>query len=166
MQDRELKTITTSLNRLRLVRENINKEFDDKEKRLLNRLAILTNVDLAADNQVNLEPGSDNESVPDLETIVSSVFAPTPVLSFDASAAYHQAPLPTLSPYRPYTSTRAFVVGDRITITNRLSHVKDRPASEADRKGTVTKINLVHVRILTDSGIETSRIRKNLERIN
>ena len=174
MQTREIQSITKGLNRLRLVRESFNKDFDNKEARLLNRLAEITGVDLEGDNGTDIESVSIPSSVPELESIHTAIARietervlssdPTPpaILSFDTRVAYTQVPVQPS--YRPILSPRDVQVGDRVRITNRLSHVKGRSSLPEDAVGTVTKVNLVHIRLITDSGIETSRIKKNLER--
>ena len=73
-------------------------------------------------------------------------------------------PYPAEPTFEPILSPKDIQVGDRVRITNRLSHVKGRSTTEEDARGTVTKITLVHLRLITDSGIDTSRIRKNLEK--
>ena len=174
MQTREIQSITRGLNRLRLVRDSFNRDFDEKEVRLLNRLAEITDIDLEDDNRAEIESISIPSSVPELESIhtatarietervFSSALPPPAILSFDTRLAYTQVPVePT---YRPILSPRDVQVGDRVKITNRLSHVKGRNTLPEDAVGTVTKINLVHIRLITDSGIETSRIKKNLQR--
>jgi hypothetical protein len=118
---------------------------------------------------------SETSSIPDLEEILSlgPSDPPLPVipkfvlsipLAFDAVNAYLQVPYPPEPTYQPILSPKDIQVGDRVRITNRLSHVKGRSPTEADARATVTKINLVQIRVVTNSGIDTSRVRKNLEK--
>ena len=76
-----------------------------------------------------------------------------------------QAP-PVLSVIR---SPRNLSVGDRVWITNQISHStgSTRAAVEADRSATVTRINHFNNRVFfeTDSGTKTYRKVKNLKKI-
>ena len=73
---------------------------------------------------------------------------------------------PVLSVIR---SPRNLSVGDRVWITNQISHStgRSRAAVEADRSATVTRINIFNSRIFfeTDSGTRTYRKVKNLKKI-
>jgi hypothetical protein len=182
MQDRntekEIQTITRKLNRLRICKDSFNKDFNRREKRLLDQLASVTHVDLSRDNQTVLashNSDSETSSIPDLEAILTigssdpplpviPSFVPSRPLVFDATDAYLQLPYPAEPTFEAILSPKDIQVGDRVRITNRLSHVKGRSTTEEDTRGTITKINLVHIRLVTDSGIDTSRIRKNLEK--
>ena len=176
--EKEIQTITRKLNRLRICKDSFNKDFNRREKRLLDELASITNVDLSRDNQTVLathDSESETSSIPDLEEILSlgpsdpplpviPRFVPSIPLAFDAVNAYLQVPYPPEPTFQPILSPKDIEVGDRVRITNRLSHVKGRSPTEADARATVTKINLVQIRVVTNSGIDTSRIRKNLEK--
>lgn len=54
-----------------------------------------------------------------------------------------------------------FQVNDRVRIANGIT-VLGRRATEADRRGTVTKITAERVRLLTDSGLVVRRAPHNL----
>ena len=176
--EKEIQVLTRKLNRLRICKDSFNKDLNRREKRLLDQLAAVTHVDLSRDNQTILashDSDSETSSIPDLEAILSigpsepplSVipsFVPSRPLVFDAVNAYLQVPYPPEPTFEPILSPKDIQVGDRVRITNRLSHVKGRSTTEEDARGTVTKITLVHLRLITDSGIDTSRIRKNLEK--
>ena len=162
--EKQIQTITRKLNRLRICRDSFNKDFNRREKSLLNDLASITHVDLNRDNQTILathDSDSVSSSIPDLEAILSlgpsdpplpvvPSFVPSRPLVFDAVNAYLQVPYPPKSTFEPILSPKDIQVGDRVRITNRLSHVKGRSPTEADARATVTKINLVQIRVITN----------------
>ena len=57
---------------------------------------------------------------------------------------------------------RDLIIGDRVRITNRLSHAGRSP-TVAESLATVVKINRVFVILRTDSGLRTKRVVSNLQ---
>ena len=58
---------------------------------------------------------------------------------------------------------RKIAVGSRVRIRNHITGRRNKPVTDEDRIGTVTKITKSRILLTTDSGIKTWRIAKNLE---
>jgi hypothetical protein len=71
------------------------------------------------------------------------------------------APTPT-----PTTATGGFRIGDRVLITNKISHaLRGAPGSNTDRIGIVKKVTAERVFFVTLAGTHTCRAPKNLRLI-
>jgi hypothetical protein len=66
-------------------------------------------------------------------------------------------PVPTVA-----QTVAAFHIGQRVYITNRITHVLVRRATEADRTAIVTHFTATRVAICTINGFHTHRHPKNL----
>jgi hypothetical protein len=94
---------------------------------------------------------------------VVAVVATTPV------STVRPAPVPTVTAVRvPVPTvvtpvpTTIFHIGQRVYITNRISHVLVRRATEADRTAIVTHFSASHVTIRTINSYHTHQHPKNL----
>ena len=56
-------------------------------------------------------------------------------------------------------------VGNWVRITNHISRIGNKIATEKDQQGIVTKVTKSRVSLTTDNGTRTWRIASNLERI-
>lgn len=62
-------------------------------------------------------------------------------------------------------TTGPLQVGDRVLITNRITHVtRGRTATPADRLATVTRVHRNQVHVKTDNGHHTWRVANNLRK--
>ena len=158
-EEQEINDIIIALTRLRLCRERFNSEIELREQGLYQRLSDIRSLGLGS---VSYEPlrrhplsstSPESGEPSELDLIVA-----------DASNTdrLREATLPVASVFVPISSPRGVRVGDRVRITNRITHVVG-PGTEDDRLATVVKVNRIKVSIRTDSGFTTSRIRSNLE---
>ena len=157
-EEERVNYIIGQLSRLRLCRERFNREVNQREERLLQQLSDArglglehTSYDPLARSQLS---SSDSESGDRSLVDVIIEEATTP-------ASIRFLPTPPTPVFVPISSPRGVRIGDRVKITNRLSHLSGT-VSEADRLATVTKVNRIKIGIRTDSGHVTSRIKSNL----
>lgn len=80
--------------------------------------------------------------------------------SFASSAPQAVSPFAPLLP--THSSSRAFRIGSRIEITNKVGLRLGPTPSAQDRRGTVTKVTNSRVYFTTDNGQNTWRAHKNL----
>ena len=158
-EDQEENDLIIALNRLRLCRQRFNSEIDLREQGLYQRLSDLRTLELG---NITYEPyrrhtlsstTSQSGELSEVDRIIEDAAQPDRFLF---------ATIPTASVFVPISSPRGVLVGDRVRITNRLSHVPG-PTTESDRLATVIKANRIKIGLRTDSGHRTSRIRSNLE---
>ena len=158
-EDQEENDIIIALNRLRLCRQRFNSEIDLREQGLYQRLSDIRSLGL---ENITYEPyrrhplsstSSESGELSEVDRIIEDAAQPDRLLL---------ATVPTATVFVPISSPRGVLVGDRVRITNRLSHVPG-PTTESDRLATVIKVNRIKIGLRTDSGHRTSRIRSNLE---
>ena len=150
--------IIGQLSRLRLCRERFNLEVNQREEMLLQQLSDARGLGL---EHTSYEPLTRNQlSSTDSDSgersLVDAIIEET-----TAPASIRFLPTPPPPVFVPITSPRGVRIGDRVRITNHLTHISGT-ASEADRLATVTKVNRIKIGIRTDSGHATSRIKSNL----
>jgi hypothetical protein len=63
------------------------------------------------------------------------------------------------------SSTPGYSSGNAVYITNRITHVRGRPASAKDRAATVTRVAGRRVYLTTFCGDDTWRLPRNLRRL-
>jgi hypothetical protein len=78
------------------------------------------------------------------------------------TAAVATVVAPVILPRTPTPVMTGFHIGQRVYITNRISHVLVRRATEADRTAIVTHFTASRVAIRTINGYHTHRHPKNL----
>ena len=158
-EDQEENDIIIALNRLRLCRQRFNSEIDLREQGLYQRLSDRRSLEL---DNITYEPyrrhplsstTSESGELSEVDRIIEDAAQPDRLLL---------ATVPTATVFVPISSPRGVLVGDRVRITNRLSHVPG-PTTESDRLATVIIVNRIKIGLRTDSGHRTSRIRSNLE---
>jgi hypothetical protein len=102
----------------------------------------------------NIVVDSDSEPAP--------VAATVPTLAVSVAEPVHPT-TPTAVPVPPEPTVAAFHIGQRVYITNRITHVPLlRRATEADRTAIVTHFTPSRVAIRTITGHHTHRHPKNL----
>ena len=158
-EDQEVNDIIIALTRLRLCRQRFTSEVDLREQGLYQRLSEIRDLGLG---DISYEPlrrhplsstSSESGELSEIDRIIADAIRPDRLLLATA---------PTASIFVPISCPRGVTVGDRVRITNRLSHITG-PPTEDDRLATVIKVNRIKIGIRTDSGHRTSRIRSNLE---
>ena len=158
-EEQELNDIIIALTRLRLCRERFNSEIALREEGLYRRLSTIRSLGL---EHFSYEPlrrhplsstSSESGQQSELDRIIADANTPDRL---------HLATIPTALVFVPISSPRGVRIGDRVRITNRLTHISE-PVTEDDRLATVVKANRIRITIRTDSGHTTSRIRSNLE---
>ena len=147
------------LNKLRICREVFNTEIERREARILQSLSDVRNLGL---EHTDYDPRHSTSEPPH---------------SSSSSNSDNTQPLPanvlevTLDPVtgteetergQAIGSPRDLIIGDRVKITNQLSHAGRSP-TVADSLATVVKINRVFVILRTDSGLRTKRVVSNLQ---
>ena len=160
-EDQEVNDIVIALTRLLLCRQRFNSEVDLREQGLYQRLSEIRSLGL---DNITYEPSrrhplsstsSESGELSEVDRIIADAVRPDRLLLATA---------PTASVFVPISSPRGVIVGDRVRITNRLSHITG-PTTENDRLATVIKVNRIKIGIRTDSGHRTSRIPSNLEQL-
>ena len=158
-EEQEINDIIIALTRLRLCRQRFNSEIELREQGLYQRLSDIRSLGLGT---ISYEPlrrhplsstSSESGEPSELDHIIADA---------NNTDRLRQATVPIASVSVPISSPRGVRVGDRVRITNRLTHVVG-PVTEDDRLATVVKVNRIKIGIRTDSGHTTSRIRSNLE---
>ena len=158
-EEQEINDIIIALTRLRLCRQRFNSEIEVREQGLYQRLSDIRSLGLG---NLSYEPlrrhplsstSSESGEPSELDHIIADANEPDRL---------RQATIPTASVFVPISSSRGVRVGDRVRITNHLTHIIG-PITEDDRLATVVKVNRIKINIRTDSGHTTSRIRSNLE---
>ena len=137
----------------------LNSEIELREQGLYQRLSDIRDLGLGG---ISYEPwrrhplsstSSESGELSEVDQIIADANRPERLLL---------ATVPTALVFVPISSPRGVRVGDRVRITNRLSHITGTP-TEDDRLAIVIKVNRIKIRIRTDSGHRTSRIRSDLE---
>ena len=158
-EEQELNNIIIALTRLRLCRERFNSEIELQERGLYRRLSDIRSLGIENISYEPLRrhplssPSSESGEQSELDRIIADANTPDRL---------NQAAIPTALVFVPISSPRVIKIGDRVRITNRLTHISE-PVTEDDRLATVVKVNRIKITIRTDSGHTTSRIRSNLE---
>ena len=140
---------------LRLCRQVFNTEIARREAIVFHRLGDLRDIDLNSEDEAERpiipsfseSESSDDNTFLDLEPVVLA----SSVVRIDQANIF-----------TPINRNSDLRVGDRVRVTNRLSHVSGT-VTEPDRLAVVTKVNRVFIHLLTDSGHNIRRIKKNLE---
>ena len=158
-QEQRLDYIIGQLSRLHLCRERFNLEINQREEALLLQLSDARGLGL---EHASYEPQARNtlsstDSETEEQSIIDTIIEET---TTPPSICFLPTPPPPV--FVPIDSPRGVRVGDRIRITNRLSHISGTP-SETDRLGTVTKVNRIRIGVRMDSGHVTSHIKANLQ---
>jgi hypothetical protein len=106
-----------------------------------------------------------------LENIVAEDNEPAPAAVPVRPVPVPPAPVPPVSPIATVVALAAgddiepvavFHIGQRVYITNRITHVLVRRATEADRTAIITHFTPTRVAIRTVNGFNTHRHPKNL----
>jgi hypothetical protein len=125
-----------------------------EQERILTALEIIV-----ADN----EP---NEPAPVTVPVRPMTPAPTPALIAVPVPVHPTTPVAVPAPREPASPVAPLVavfhIGQRVYITNRITHVLVRRATEADRTAIVTHFTPSRVAICTNNGFKTHRHPKNL----
>ena len=158
-EEQEINDIIIALTRHRLCRQRFDSEIELREQDLYQRLSDIPGLGLEdiSYGPLRRHPLSSTSSESGDPSEIDHIIA-------DANQAdrLRLATITTASVFVPISSPRGVRVGDRVRITNRLSHITG-PPTEADRFATVVKVNRIKINIRIDSGHRTSRIRSNLE---
>ena len=160
IKEDEIGAITRSLSELRIAREAANGRFNHQERALHIQLARATGV------AIPIEPASvPSDYIPQIaEGIQSQDPIDLPNVVKSESNIAHTPTEPIKEVFQDITSSKDLKPGDSVRITNRLSHIQGEPL-EADRRATVLKVNPVRISIETLSGVKTSRIKRNLQKV-
>ena len=160
IKEDEIEAITRSLSELRIAREAANGRFNRQERALHIQLATATGVVIPGeptivppDNSAQVARGIQSQGPIDLPNVVKS----------EPNTA-HTPTEPVKEVFQDITSSKDLKPGDSVRITNRLGHIQGEPI-EADRRATVLKVNPVRITIETLSGVKTSRIKRNLQKV-
>ena len=147
------------LNKLRICREVFNTEIERREARILQSLSDARNLRL---EHTDYNPRHDTSEPPHSSS--SSNSDPNLSLPVGLLEVTIEPVLGTEGTERHQTidSPRDLIIGDRVRITNRLSHAGRSP-TVAESLATVVKINRVFVILRTDSGLRTKRVVSNLQ---
>jgi hypothetical protein len=109
----------------------------------------------------NIVADSDSEPAPVSVTVpVPPVSVTAPVHPTTPVAVPVPVPREPASPVAP--TVAVFHIGQRVYITNRITHILVRRATEADRTAIVTHFTATRVAIRTINGFHTHRHPKNL----
>jgi hypothetical protein len=135
---------------------NLNQLIERLQQLHLEQERILTALEnIAADSESELEPAPVAVTVP-----VPPVSAAEPVLPTTPVAV--PVPVPREPVFPVAQTVAAFHIGQQVYITNRITHVLVRRATEADRTAVVTHFTPTRVGVRTINGFNTHRHPKNL----
>ena len=160
VKEDEIESITRSLNELRVAREETNGRFNRQEQALHIQLARATCVILPS--EPTTVPSDYSPQVTEAFQPQGSIDLPTVVKGEPRIA--HTTTEPIKEVFQDISSPRDLKPGDLVRITNRLSHVQGTPI-EADRRATAVKVNPVRITVETLSGVRTSRIKRNFQKV-
>jgi hypothetical protein len=132
--------------------ESLNQLIEQLQQLHLEQERILQ----ALENIVQEHIAADQEPSTDIEP-VAGVVSSTVVVVGPASLPVTSVPVAV-----PVPVTIGFHIGQRVYITNRITHVLVRRATEADRTAIVTHFTPSRVAIRTINGFHTHRHPKNL----
>ena len=153
--EEETNRLFKEIHSLRLCRKVFNTEIARREAIVFHCLGEIRNIDLDSEDEVERpiipclseSESSEDVTLPDLEPVVLA----TSVVRIDQANIF-----------TPINRNSDLRVGDRVRVTNRLSHVSGT-VTELDRLAVVTKVNRIFIHLLTDRGHNIRRIKKNLE---
>ena len=160
IKEDEIEVITWSLSELRIAREATNGRFNRQERALHIQLARATGVVIPSEPKT--VPSDYSPQVAEGIQAQGPINLPNVVKS--ESNIAHTPTEPTKEVFQDIASSRDLMPGDLVRITNRLSHIQGEPI-EADRRATVVKVNPVRITLETLSGVRTSRIKRNLQKV-
>ena len=154
-QNEDVIDLIIALNGLRLRRQAYLIDTLRTERRLINELAGSFNYILAVEGPVlgrevadgrraSLSTSSSEGNPPELEEFVIRPARPVRLV------------------FRPIRANTVIQEGDRVRITNNVV-TPNRIVTESDRLAIITRVNRVFISVVTDSGIETRRVRNNLQ---
>ena len=177
-----IQRLAEEFEKLRIARATFNQEADLREQFLIQNLCERVGGNLSALD--NFEPHTEDNTT--VSTEVPAAITPTirRLLARVSTGTPPRVERTTVNPNPPETGLywssvsskeesednsasreRPLVIGSRVRILNRITHATGTE-TEADRLATVIKVNRVRIKVKTDSGKVTNRIRSNLQVIS